>query len=223
LKQELKALFLKFEEKRGGIDILCLGGLFEEVCHAFELGGTLSELYRLLRVMEKDGVLQWESFVGVMSKWLILKQLFGNVSKDGGQTIHTKDVGLALADLRTVWGCFDARHGDDDVKVLAKEVAASVELSTLTFEEFMNAMRYQVALKSIFELHDTEGTGTLSLEGVQLALKAVEDYSGQFPAFTNTLASLSGSAQLDEDCALTWSEFLVVANIAIGDEHDGSS
>jgi len=222
LKQELKALFLKFESVGGGIDILCLGGLFEEVCHAFDLGGTLSELYRLLRVMESSGVVQWSMFVGVMSKWIVLKQLFGNYSKDGGKTLLAQDLEVTLGDMRSVWGCFDPRHGSEDVALLAKEVGASVEMPWLTFEEFMNAMQLQVALKSIFELH-AGPTDVLSLAGAQLAIKAVEDYCGQFPAFSDTLASVAGSAHLDEGIAMTWSEFLLVANVAVGDEFDGSS
>jgi len=223
LKKELKGLFLKFENVGGGIDILCLGGLFEEVCHAFELGGTLSDLFRLLRVMETGGVVSWEMFVGVMSKWIIMKQLFGNYSKDGGNTIRAKDVEPALHDLRTVWGCFDPRYGAEDVATLAKEVAASVDLGYLTFEEFMSAMRYQVALKSIFELNDTAGVGALTLEGTLSALKAAEDYCGQFPAYTTTAKSLMANAHLDEEIAMTWPEFLGISNIAIGDEFDGSS
>jgi len=222
-KHELKSLFLKFENVGGGIDILCLGGLFEEVCHAFELGGTLSDLYRLLRVMETSGVVQWEAFVGVMSKWIIIKQLFENYSKNGGKTIAKKDLEAALSDLRTVWGCFDPRHGVMDVSHLAKEIGAQVDQPSLTFEEFMNSMRYQVALKAIFELHDVNNTGTLSLDGSVAALKAVEDYCGQFPACTDALASLAGTAVLDEELAMTWPEFLVVSSIAVGDEFDGSS
>lgn len=223
LKKELKCLYLKFESPRGGIDILCLGGLFEEVCHAFELGGTLSELFRLMRVMEIKGQVTWEMFVGVMSKWIILKQLYGNYSKDGGNTLCAANMSGVLGDLRTVWGCFDPRHGSADVATMSKEVSAASDTGVLTFEEFMNAMRFQVALKSIFELHDEDGTGTLTCEGSMKALKAVEDYCGQFPACSDTVASLMGNPSTDEGIAMTWAEFLVVSTIAVGDEFDGSS
>jgi len=222
LKQELKCIFLKFESCGGGIDILCLGGIFEEICHAFELGGTLSDLYRLLRVMETSGIIQWDMFVGVMSKWIILKQLFTNYSKDGGKTVGVSDLEYPLTDLRSMWGCFDPRHGNRDVAVLAKELGASVNTPSLTFEEFLNGLRFQVALKSIFELHDVDGCGLLSLASTKLAIKAAEDYSGVYPACSNTLLSL-GSGTLDEDITMSWPEFLVTTSFAIGDEFDASS
>ena len=223
-KNELQCLFNKFETAEGGIEILCLGGLFEEVCHAFDLGSTLSDLFRLLRVVEKKGLVQWDCFIGVMSKWIICKQLFGNYSKDGGKHIHGPgDVAYALKDLKEIWGCFDPRHGTEDVNELAREVAATVLLPKLSFEEFMTAMRFQVAIKSIFELHDGGRKGTLTLAEAQEALKGVEDYCGQVPACSETLASLAGLPHLDEAVAMSWAEFLIMAGIAVGDEFDSSS
>ena len=222
--KELEVLFKKFETVEGGIEILCLGGLFEEVCHAFDLGSTLSDLFRLLRVVEKKGLVQWDCFIGVMSKWIICKQLFGNYSKDQGKSIHAPgDVAYALKDLKEIWGTFDPRHGEDDITEFSKEIAASVLLPKLSFEEFMSAMRFQIALKSIFELHDSGCKGTLLLEEAGEALKAVEDYCGQVPACSETLISLGGVAHLDEAVGVSWPEFLVIAGIAVGDEFDGSS
>ena len=87
----------------------------------------------------------------------------------------------------------------------------------------MTAMRFQVAIKSIFELHDGGRKGTLTLAEAQEALKGVEDYCGQVPACSETLASLAGLPHLDEAVAMSWAEFLVMAGIAVGDEFDSSS
>ena len=221
-KEELRCLYTKFEHTQGGLEILCLGGLFEEICHAFELGQTLSDAFRLMRLVESQGVVQWDGFVGVMSKWIIARQLFVNFSKDGGKHIHADDLAYALQDLKAIWGCFDPREGVDDVAVLAKELAAGVVMPRLTFEEFINGLRHQLALKCIFELH-AQGEGTLDVEAALRALKAVEEYCGQPTACSETLGSLAGLANLDGNIAMTWADFLLIANISVGDEYDGSS
>jgi len=219
--QELRTLFGKFAKPNGTFDVLELGSLFEEICYSFNLGGTLSDLFRLFRAVESASEIAWPQFVSIMGKWIILKQLFCNYSKDGGHTLLVDDLEYPLSDLKDMWGCFDPRHGNNDLSVMAKEVAASVNSPKMTFEEFVNAMRFQVAFKVIFELFDPDNTGALPYTQVMKALRIVEDYCGLPATFGKGLANVD-QACMDTNVSLTWSEFLITSHVAVGDEFDGA-
>ena len=218
---ELKTLFTKFCKTNGTLDVLELGSMFEEICYTFNLGGTLADLFRLFRAVEVSQEIKWPQFVSIMGKQIILKRLFVNFSKDRGHTVLVDDLEYLLADLRDVWGCFDPRYGNGDLQVMAREVAASVNTPMLSFEEFVAALRFQVAFKVIFELNDPGNTGTLPYNNVMVALRSLEDYCGISAAFSKAMTALDAS-KMDTDVHLSWSEFLVVAHVAVGDEYDGS-
>merc|ERR1711998_530975 len=137
--------------------------------------------------VELSSEIGWPQFVSIMGKLIILKQLFVNFSKDRGHTVLVDDLEYLLADLRDMWGCFDPRYGNTDLRVMAREVAASVNTPMLSFEEFVTAMRFQVAFKVIFEMNELEGV--LPYEKVAAAMRSVEDYCGIESAFANAMAA----------------------------------
>jgi len=219
--QELRVLFDKFKKPNGAFDVLELGAMFEEICYSYSLGGTLSDLFRLFRAVESCQDVGWNQFVSVMGKWIILRQLFANYSKDGGQTVLTADLEFPLRDLKDMWGCFDPRHGNSDVSVMAKQLASSVNSQVMSFEEFTNGLRTQVAFKVIFEQHDPRNTGTLNYDASLSAFRSLEDYCGLTSTFAKGMQTLEPS-RMDCDVEITWPEFLVIAHVAVGDEYDGS-